>query len=91
MPIHNVIMCMKARVSTIDIINPTVGNIKNLTAQSVAKSLQKRKISTSTWNFIVTSRRSAQPVGKDSGGGAVSNIPLQHLQNPDQPVPNISV
>ena len=66
-------MSTKARVSTIIIIDPTVGNTKNLSAQIAIKLLLKRRTWTSTWNSIVmTSRRSAKHVEKDSTGGVAS-------------------
>ena len=61
--ILDAIMCTKARVSTIVIIDSTVGNMKNFSARIVTKLLQKKRTWTSTWNSIViTSRRSAKHI-----------------------------
>ena len=71
--ILDAIMCTKARVSTIIIIDPTVGNMKNFSARIVTKLLKKKRTWTSTCNsMVITSRRSAKHVGKDSAGGVAS-------------------
>ena len=71
--IQDAIVSTKARLSISVIINPTVGNTKNLRVQIVTKLLLKRRTWTSTWNSIVkTSRRSAKHVRKDSSGGVAS-------------------
>ena len=41
--ILDAIMCTKARASTIIIIDPTVGNMKNFSARIVTKLLQKKE------------------------------------------------